>query len=66
MSTGAAYCGLTDFLFPGSVPVKKVKWNCRAEPDKLNNWHILQKAWKDLGVDKVSLFACIHIWRPQF
>ena len=56
MSTGAAYCGLTDFLFPGSVPIKKVKWNCRAEPDQLNNWHILQKAWKDLGVDKVGHF----------
>jgi len=52
MSTGAAYCGLTDFLFPGSVPIKKVKWNSKTEPDKLNNWHILQKAWKDLGVDK--------------
>ncbi|KAE9552076.1 hypothetical protein FO519_004702 [Halicephalobus sp. NKZ332] len=52
MSTGAAYCGLTDFLFPGSVPVKKVKWNCKSEPDQLNNWHILQKAWKDLGIDK--------------
>jgi RP/EB family microtubule-associated protein len=29
MSTGAAYCQLTDFLFPTRIQLKKVKWNGR-------------------------------------
>uniref|UniRef100_A0A1I7RLN5 Microtubule-associated protein RP/EB family member 1 n=1 Tax=Bursaphelenchus xylophilus TaxID=6326 RepID=A0A1I7RLN5_BURXY len=52
MSTGAAYCQLTDRLFPGSVPLKKVKWNSRNDTDWVNNWRVLQKAWGDLGIDK--------------
>uniref|UniRef100_A0A914Y7D4 Uncharacterized protein n=1 Tax=Panagrolaimus superbus TaxID=310955 RepID=A0A914Y7D4_9BILA len=52
MATGAAYCGLTDYLFPGSLQLKKVKWNSRHEVDWINNWRVLQQAWKQLGVDK--------------
>lgn len=54
MSTGAAYCQLTDFLFPGKVPLKKVKWNSRHEVDWISNWRVLQQSWKALGVDKVE------------
>ncbi|KAI1703923.1 calponin homology (CH) domain-containing protein [Ditylenchus destructor] len=52
MSTGAAYCQLTDLLFPKRILLKKVKWNSRLEVDWLNNWRVLQAAWKDIGVDK--------------
>jgi RP/EB family microtubule-associated protein len=52
MSTGAAYCALTDVLFPGKVPLKKVKWNTRQEVDWVNNWRVLQTVWKTIGVDK--------------
>lgn len=52
MSTGAAYCQLTDFLFPNRVPLKKVKWNSRQEVDWMNNWRVLQHAWKQIGIDK--------------
>jgi RP/EB family microtubule-associated protein len=54
MSTGAAYCQLTDFVFPKRVPMKKVKWNSRQEVDWLANWGILQRAWKEIGIDKVG------------
>lgn len=57
MSTGAAYCQLTDRLFPGSVNLKKVKWNSRSEVDWINNWRILQKSWTDLGIDKVRFIV---------
>lgn len=53
MSTAAAYCQLTDLLFTGRVPLKKVKWNSRFETDWINNWRILQASWKDIGIDKV-------------
>uniref|UniRef100_A0A914GQD0 Uncharacterized protein n=1 Tax=Globodera rostochiensis TaxID=31243 RepID=A0A914GQD0_GLORO len=52
MATGAAYCHLTDFLFPSKVPLKKVKWNSRSDVDWMNNWRVLQQSWKTIGIDK--------------
>ncbi|KAL7075909.1 hypothetical protein ACQ4LE_004605 [Meloidogyne hapla] len=52
MASGAAYCQLTDFLFPTRVPLKKVKWNSRQEVDWMNNWRVLQHSWKEIGIDK--------------
>lgn len=54
MATGAAYCHLTDFLFPNKVPLKKVKWNSRSDVDWTNNWRVLQQTWKEIGIDKVG------------
>uniref|UniRef100_A0A0R3RME6 Calponin-homology (CH) domain-containing protein n=1 Tax=Elaeophora elaphi TaxID=1147741 RepID=A0A0R3RME6_9BILA len=53
MHTGAAYCQFTDFLFPGSIHLRRVKWNSRLELDWLSNWKLLQTSWKTLGVDKI-------------
>ncbi|VDN54810.1 unnamed protein product [Dracunculus medinensis] len=63
MHTGAAYCQtnqivsydfqFTDFLFPGSIQLRRVKWNSRLELDWLSNWKLLQTAWKSLGIDKI-------------
>lgn len=49
---GAGYCLFTDLLFPGSIQLKKVKWNSRLELDWLANWKVVQLAWKQLGIDK--------------
>uniref|UniRef100_A0A915BE75 Uncharacterized protein n=1 Tax=Parascaris univalens TaxID=6257 RepID=A0A915BE75_PARUN len=53
MHTGAAYCQFTDFLFPGSIQLRRVKWNSNLELDWLSNWKLLQTSWKTLGVDKI-------------
>ncbi|KAK6058011.1 hypothetical protein COOONC_04423 [Cooperia oncophora] len=53
LHTGAGYAQFTDFLFPGSIPLKKVKWNSILELDWLGNWKIVQTSWKTLGVEKV-------------
>ncbi|PIO77842.1 hypothetical protein TELCIR_00021 [Teladorsagia circumcincta] len=53
LHTGAGYAQFTDFLFPGSIPLKKVKWNSILELDWLGNWKIVQTSWKSLGVEKV-------------
>ncbi|PIC30867.1 hypothetical protein B9Z55_021963 [Caenorhabditis nigoni] len=53
LHTGAGYCLFTDFLFPESIQLKKVKWNSRLELDWLSNWKLVQTAWKNLGVEKV-------------
>ncbi|KAI6225072.1 hypothetical protein M3Y99_01379200 [Aphelenchoides fujianensis] len=52
MSNGAAYCLMTDRLFPGSVPLRKVKWNPRSDMDSIANWKVLQNAWHELGINK--------------
>uniref|UniRef100_A0A183D469 Calponin-homology (CH) domain-containing protein n=1 Tax=Gongylonema pulchrum TaxID=637853 RepID=A0A183D469_9BILA len=52
MATGAAYCQLTDVLFPGRLPLKKVKFNSSKESDWISNWHILQMVWDRIGVRK--------------
>ncbi|CEF62188.1 Eb1 [Strongyloides ratti] len=49
---GAGYCLFTDLLFPGSIQLKRVKWNSRLELDWLANWKLVQLAWKQLGIDK--------------
>ncbi|CAL2047808.1 hypothetical protein CAEBREN_07566 [Caenorhabditis brenneri] len=53
LHTGAGYCLFTDFLFPDSIQLKKVKWNSRLELDWLSNWKLVQTTWKNLGVEKV-------------
>ncbi|VDP08520.1 unnamed protein product [Heligmosomoides polygyrus] len=53
LHTGAGYAQFTDFLFPGSISLKKVKWNSNLELDWLGNWKIVQTSWKGLGVEKV-------------
>uniref|UniRef100_A0A7E4UMT3 Microtubule-associated protein RP/EB family member 1 n=2 Tax=Panagrellus redivivus TaxID=6233 RepID=A0A7E4UMT3_PANRE len=53
LHTGAGYCLFMEALFPGVVPIKKVKWNPRNELEKLNNWKLFMTGLKDVQVDKV-------------
>jgi len=53
LHTGAGYCLFMEILFPGIVPLKKVKWNSRNELDWLSNWKIVLTAFKDVQVDKI-------------
>lgn len=52
--TGAAYCQFMDMLFPGSVTLKKVKFQAKLEHEYIQNYKILQAGFKRMGVDKVS------------
>merc|ERR1711971_931296 len=52
MGTGAAYCQLMDILFPGTIPLKRVKYSSKQETDAINNFKILQSAFKKLNVDQ--------------
>jgi len=53
LCTGAAQCQLLDMLFPGAVPLKKVKFNTNLEHEYIGNFKILQAAFKALHVDKI-------------
>lgn len=51
---GAAYCQFMDMLFPGSVALKKVKFQAKLEHEYIQNFKVLQAGFKRMGVDKVS------------
>jgi len=53
LCTGAAYCQFMDMLFPGSVPMKRVKFRTNLEHEYIQNFKILQAAFKKMLVDKI-------------
>lgn len=53
LCTGAAYCQYMDMLFPGSVPMKRIKFRTNLEHEYIQNFKILQGAFKKMNVDKI-------------
>ncbi|XP_012690487.1 microtubule-associated protein RP/EB family member 1b isoform X2 [Clupea harengus] len=53
LCSGAAYCQFMDMLFPGCVPLKKVKFAAKLEHEYIQNYKLLQAAFKRMGVDKI-------------
>lgn len=50
-----------DMLFSGSVPMKRVKFRTNLEHEYIQNFKILQGAFKKMGVDKVGLYPNIML-----
>lgn len=53
LCSGAAYCQFMDMLFPGSIQLKKVKFNTNLEHEYINNYKTLQASFKRMSVDKI-------------
>eukprot|EP00092_Neocalanus_flemingeri_P003187 GFUD01003405.1.p1 GENE.GFUD01003405.1~~GFUD01003405.1.p1 ORF type:complete len:290 (-),score=106.18 GFUD01003405.1:449-1282(-) len=53
LCSGAAYCQFMDMLFPGSVQVKKIKFNTKLEHEYITNFKVLQASFKKMNVDKI-------------
>ncbi|KAI8496071.1 microtubule-associated protein RP/EB family member 1-like isoform X2 [Branchiostoma floridae x Branchiostoma belcheri] len=53
LCTGAAYCQFMDMLFPASLVMKKVKFVAKLEHEYIQNFKLLQGAFKKMGVDKI-------------
>ncbi|XP_061113960.1 microtubule-associated protein RP/EB family member 1-like isoform X1 [Conger conger] len=53
LCSGAAYCQFMDMLFPGSVPLKKVKFGPKLEHEFIHNFKLLQAGFKRMNVDKI-------------
>lgn len=51
-----------DMLFPGSIQLKKVKFRTNLEHEYIQNFKILQAAFKKVGCDKAgfTLNPIIH------
>jgi len=52
LGSGAAYCQLMDMLFPGVIQLKRVKFNSKQEHENINNFKLLQAAFKKMNVDQ--------------
>jgi len=53
LASGAAYCQFMDMLFPGCIPLKRIKFDAKHEHEFINNFKALQNSFKKMGVDKV-------------
>ncbi|KAM4603170.1 microtubule-associated protein RP/EB family member 1 [Discoglossus pictus] len=53
LCSGNAYCQFMDMLFPGSVTLKKVKFQAKLEHEYIQNYKVLQAGFKKMGVDKI-------------
>ncbi|KAK7863312.1 hypothetical protein R5R35_004382 [Gryllus longicercus] len=53
LCTGAAYCQFMDMLFPGTVVLKRIKFKTNLEHEYIQNFKILQAAFKKMNVDKI-------------
>ncbi|CAD7676308.1 unnamed protein product [Nyctereutes procyonoides] len=53
LCSGVAYSQFMDMLFPGSIALKKVKFQAKLEHEYIQNFKILQAGFKRMGVDKI-------------
>ncbi|CAG9771317.1 unnamed protein product [Ceutorhynchus assimilis] len=53
LCTGAAYCQFMDMLFPGTVPLKRVKFRTNLEHEYIQNFKILQASFDKAYVEKI-------------
>lgn len=53
LCSGAAYCQLMDLMWPGCIPLKRVKFEAQQDYQYIENFKILQGAFKKQGVDKI-------------
>lgn len=52
LSNGAAYAQFMDLIFPGTVLLKKVKFRTLLEHEYIQNFKLVQAAFKKVGCDK--------------
>eukprot|EP00934_Nitzschia_sp_Nitz4_P003198 Nitzschia sp. Nitz4//scaffold9_size221794//81329//82558//NITZ4_001340-RA/size221794-snap-gene-0.95-mRNA-1//1//CDS//3329560983//3188//frame0 len=58
-ASGAIACQLTEYIFPGSIPMSKVNWEAKADFEFISNYKLLQKAFskhriqRHVDVDKL-------------
>merc|ERR1712086_551455 len=52
-------------LFPGCIPVKRIKFKTKLEHEYISNFKLLQGAFKKMTVDKVRIIL-MFLFSPFF
>ena len=50
-ANGAVACQMLDAIFPGDVPVSKIRWDAKPH-ECIDNYKIIQRVFSKNGVDK--------------
>ena len=51
-ATGAVACQLTDYIFPGSIPLSRINWEARSDYEYVSNYKLLQAAFAKHSVKR--------------
>jgi microtubule-associated protein, RP/EB family len=51
-ATASVYCMIIDKIYPGTFNIKKVKWNAKFDYEWMENYKVLQTAFKKNGIKK--------------
>mmetsp|Transcript_16007 Transcript_16007/g.25979 ORF Transcript_16007/g.25979 Transcript_16007/m.25979 type:complete len:341 (-) Transcript_16007:686-1708(-) len=51
-ASGAIACQLTEYIFPGSVPMSRVNWEAKSDYEFISNYKLLQAAFSKNGVQR--------------
>jgi RP/EB family microtubule-associated protein len=61
----SAYCQLMDALYPGQVPLHKVKFDAKLEHEFVANFKVLQSLFDKFGIDRVRLCNFLSLFYLQ-
>ncbi|MGK3758884.1 MAG: RP/EB family microtubule-associated protein, partial [Bacillariaceae sp.] len=45
-------CQLTDYIFPGSIPLSRINWEARSDYEYVSNYKLLQAAFTKYNVKR--------------
>lgn len=51
-ATGAVYCQIIDAIYPGTVPMPKVRWGAKHDYEYVENYKVLQQAFMKNGIKR--------------
>ncbi len=51
-ASGAVACQLTEYIFPGSIPMQRVNWEARSNYEFVQNYKLLQAAFNKHGIKR--------------
>lgn len=51
-ASGAVACQLTEYIFPGSIPMTRVNWEAKSDYEFINNYKLLQKAFSKQRIQR--------------
>lgn len=51
-NAGAVACQVLDAIYPGEVPMAKVRWDAKSSHEFIDNYKLVQRVFDKKGVDK--------------